>query len=123
MSLNKIAQAGFDIQIFEAEDLVAALDGSGDLRTAGMDGFDDLMIEKYMDIDPLLYTDLNLLGIENPIMIEAEDGELIMMDGHHRLAWAIVEKQPVPVVFIHWDTDIFGLDKIMDDEADYDHRC
>lgn len=121
--LDVIARAGFEIQVFDAEELVGSLDDSGDLPTGkNMSYFDDLMIDKYMEMDPLLIADLNVMGIENPILIEVEEGRLIMTDGHHRLAWALIDDHPVPVVFIHWDTDIFGLDKIISDgEVDYTH--
>lgn len=123
MSLDVIASAGFEVQVFRAEDLVESLDDSADLPAGkDMSYFDDLMIDKYMEIDPLLIDDLNLMGIESPILIEVEEGRLIMSDGHHRLAWALIETQPIPVVFIHWDTDILTLDKIISDgEVDYTH--
>lgn len=123
MSLDVIAEAGFAVQVFCAEDLASSLDDSGDLPWGkDMSYFDDLMIDKYMEIDPLLVDDLNRMGIENPILVEVEEGRLIMTDGHHRLAWALIEGKSVPVVFIHWDTDIFGLDAIISDgEVDYTH--
>lgn len=119
MSLDRIATAGFAVQVFDAEALVDSLDDSGDLPTGrGMEYFDELMIDKYMEIDPILYADLDALGIENPILIEVDEGRLIMVDGHHRLAWALVERATVPVVFVDHLVDIFGLDVIISETED-----
>lgn len=119
MSLDRIATAGFAVQVFDAEALVDSLDDSGDLPTGkGMEYFDELMIDKYMEIDEALYADLDALGIENPILVEVDEGRLIMTDGHHRLAWALVERATVPVVFVDYLVDIFGLDVIMSQTED-----
>lgn len=121
--LDKIREAGFSVLVFEAETLVRSLDDSGDLRNGtGMEQFDDLLIEKYMEMDVLLIDDLNRIGIENPILVEVEDGKWIMVDGHHRLAWAVIWERPVPVVLVEFDTDIFELDAVMSQaERYYDH--
>lgn len=122
--LDNIRSAGFKVCMFQAEILIASLDDSGDLpRGQGMEGFDSLLIDKYMEMDPLLIEDLDRMGIENPILVEIDNGKWLMVDGHHRLAWASIWERPIPVVFVEWDTDMFELDAIMcEAEVDYDHR-
>lgn len=124
MSLSNIAAAGYTVEVFQAEDLIAAIDDSGDLpRGHGMDRFEDLMIHKYMEMDPLLLADLDLIGIEQPVLVEVEDdGSWTFVDGHHRLAWASRINADVPVIFVTMDIDSIALYNIMS-ESDiyYDH--
>lgn len=122
--LDKIREAGFEVLLFQAEVLISSLDGSGDLRDGyGMEEFDNLLIKKYMEIDPLLIEDLDRMGIENPILVEVEDGKWIMVDGHHRLAWAVIWERPIPVVLVEFDTDIFELDAVMSEAERYYHHA
>lgn len=106
MSVSSLANAGIDIYMFDAEALVAALDDSGDLPNGrGMEFFPDLMIMKYMEIPPRLHDDLNVMGIEMPVLIEVEETRWRFVDGHHRLAWALVHGQPVPTVLFTEEMD------------------
>lgn len=122
--LSRIVAAGFDVQVFEAEAFIAALDDSGDLPTGyGMDKFDDVLISAYMEMDPLLIADLEVMGIEQPLLVDVEeDGRWTFVDGHHRLAWAAVAKAPVPVIFVTIDMDAIALYEVMlPAEVFYDH--
>lgn len=125
MSLNKIAAAGYDVQMFEAEALIAALDSSCDLPNGyGMDRFDELLTHKWMEIDPLLIEDLDMIGIEQPVLVEIEDdGSWTFVDGHHRLAWAAISKEPVPVIFVTIEVDPIELYETLSAfDIDYDYR-
>lgn len=124
MSLCKIAAAGYSVEVFQADDLIAALDDSGDLPEGhGMEQFEGLLIGKYMEMDPLLLADLDLIGIEQPVLVEVEDdGSWTFVDGHHRLAWASRINAPVPVILVTMDIDFITLYNVMS-ESDiyYDH--
>lgn len=122
--LSRIAAAGYDVQVFEAEAFIAALDDSGDLPSGyGMERFDDMLVSKYMEADPLLIADLNLMGIEQPLLVDVEDdGTWTFVDGHHRLAWAVVAKAPVPVIFVTIDMDAIALyEAMLPGEVFYDN--
>jgi hypothetical protein len=124
MSLSKIAAAGFNIEVFQAEALIAALDGSGDLPDGyGMERFDEVLTNKYMEMDRLLLDDLDLVGIEQPVLIEVEvDGSWTFVDGHHRLAWAAMSDEEVPVIFVTVDIDEIDLyNAISESDIYYDH--
>lgn len=122
--LSRITAAGFDVQVFEAEAFIGALDDSGDLpQGCGMDRFDDVLTSKFMEMDPLLIADLEVMGIEQPLLVDVEDdGTWTFVDGHHRLAWAVVAKAPVPVIFVTIDMDAIALYEVMAPaEVFYDH--
>lgn len=123
MSMTKLAEAGYNIHIFEAESLVGALDAAADLLTHSMVGFDDLMTKKYQEISPVLFDDLSIMGIESPILVDIEeDGSWYLTDGHHRLAWALVHDQPVPVLFVDETVDPYAIwDIITEAEKFYEH--
>lgn len=125
MSLSKIAAAGYNVQMFEAEALIAALDSSCDLPNGyAMDRFDELLTHKWMEMDPLLIEDLDLIGIEQPVLVEIEDdGSWTFVDGHHRLSWAAMSKEPVPVIFVTVETDPVELYETLSAfDIDYDYR-
>lgn len=116
MIMQRLHDAGYDTHILDAEAFAAALDDSTDLNGRGMRFFDDLMIEKFQNIPPRLLDDLDLIGIEKPILVTVdEEGYWCIVDGHHRLAWALTERRQVPVLFVdeHVDTNEVWL--IMDD--------
>lgn len=125
MSLSTIAAAGFSVQMFEAEALIRALDSSCDLPDGfGMDRFDELLTKKWMEMDELLIDDLDHMGIEQPLLVEIEDdGTWHFVDGHHRLSWAVVSKEPVPVIFVTVETDPIELYELISRfDIDYDYR-
>lgn len=125
MSLSEIAAAGYDVQMFEAEALIAALDSSCDLPYSHtMERFDELLTHKWMEIDPMLVEDLDLIGIEQPVLVEIEcDGSWAFVDGHHRLAWAAMSKEPVPVLFVTVELDPTELYTFLSSfDIDYDYR-
>lgn len=122
MSVAKLCAAGYDIHFFEAEPLRAAIDSACDLPTGKtMEYFDDLMILKYQEIPQDMINDLGMMGIETPILIDVElDGAWNLTDGHHRLAWALVHEQPVPVIFV--DDSIDSMDLwVLIPESNYDY--
>lgn len=115
MIIKKLLDAGFDVQVLDAETLVASLDDSCDLPTGkDMTCFDDLLIFKFMEIPPRLYDDLEMMGIEQPVLVEVMPcGSWYFADGHHRLAWALVREKLVPVVFSTGEIDEFELYDIL----------
>lgn len=120
--MQKLLDAGYQTHIIDAEAFAAALDDSNDLQGRGMDAFDDLMIEKFQEIPPRLLDDLEMMGIETPILVSVEeDGSWVLVDGHHRLAWALVEKCQVPVFFVDETVDPTEVWLIMDDSEYYDY--
>lgn len=124
MIMKRLSEAGFDVHFFEAESLADALDDANDLLVEGdMDSFDDLMTSKYQEIPPTLFDDLQMMGIESPIIIEVEAGDRWRLcDGHHRMAWALVHNRPVPVLFVDETVDPIELWLIIaDHEVDYDY--
>lgn len=124
MCLDKIAALGVEIHMFMVGDFIAALDHSGDLtRGQTMVNFDDLLLDKWVEMDEMLIADLDLIGIESPILVDIEDDNTwTMVDGHHRLAWAIMRNAEVPVVFVTMDTDPLALWDVMAEfESYYDH--
>lgn len=121
MTMKELADAGYEIVILDPEEIVSNLDGSTDLPdSSGMEYFDDLMIEKYQGIPPRLFDDLEQMGIEKPILISIdEDGLWIFADGHHRLAWALVHKQPVPILFVDEAVDATEIWLILEADTVY----
>lgn len=122
MSIAKLSAAGYDIHFFDAEPLRAAIDSACDLPTGlTMEHFDDLMILKYQEIPQMMLDDLELMGIETPILIDIEpDSSWNLTDGHHRLAWALVHKELVPVIFVDETIDQITLWTLIP-YSDYDY--
>lgn len=86
------------IQVIDANELIAALDGSVDF----LDGsdLDGLLATKYDDCSEMFMIDVDCMGIERPVCVEIdEDGFWIMGDGHHRLAVASRHGFEIMVLF------------------------
>lgn len=121
MIIQMLADAGYDTHILDAEAFAAALDGSTDLEGRGMEAFDDLMIEKFYRLPPRLLDDLEVMGIQKPVLVIVdEEGHWCLVDGHHRLAWALEQGFSVPVLFVDEAVDPNEVWLIMEeDEYDY----
>lgn len=96
--------AAFCIQMVDAYALRDALDTSTDLRhdlgdTMNED-FPVLLEKKWGNCSDWFTTNLATLGIQEPLVIIIyRDGLWCMDEGHHRLAWALLNNKEVPVIF------------------------
>lgn len=87
-----------------AFDLRDSLDCSTDLRhdlgDTMAETFPVLLEKKYDSCSDWFATNLALLGIQEPLVIIVRaDGRWQMDEGHHRLAWALLNNKTVPVIF------------------------
>lgn len=102
-SLANLHQS-YCIQTVNAYDLRDALDCSTDLRhdegdTMG-EHFPVLMEKKAGGCSDWFFSNLASLGIQEPlVIIVRSDGRWQMDEGHHRLAWALLNNKDVPVIF------------------------
>jgi hypothetical protein len=93
------------IQMVEPGLLIDCLDGSTDLRAdlgdTMHDDFMTLLDRKFNRCSEWFNTNLATLGIQEPlVVIIYPNGEWVIDDGHHRLAWALLnEISEIPVVF------------------------
>lgn len=102
-SLANLHQA-YCIQMVNAFDLRDSLDCSTDLREDLGDTMEEtfpvLMEKKVESCSDWFFTNLATLGIQEPlVIIIRSDGRWQMDEGHHRLAWALLNNKDVPVVF------------------------
>jgi hypothetical protein len=90
-------------QVVDPMELFNSLDWSTDLRSDygdTMADFLELLLRKFENCTDWFLTDLALCGIQEPVVvIIRSDGRWQMDEGHHRLAWAMHNHYPVPVVF------------------------
>jgi hypothetical protein len=88
----------------DAFDLRDALDRSTDLYHDEGDtmhtDFPVLLEKKIGNCSDWFLTNLEMLGIQEPLVIIIySDGSWCMDEGHHRLAWALLNGKEVPVIF------------------------
>lgn len=123
--ISKLADH-YCIQIVNPYELKRACDLSTDLHQAGyehlsMDSdFVVLLQKKYENCTEWFLTDLETLGCQEPlVVIILPDGRWQFDDGHHRLAWALLNNVNVPVVF---DDSMIEGDDVLDNTTCYEVR-
>lgn len=75
-------------------------------------GYTVLLQRKYENCTDWFLTNLEAIGVQEPlVVIVLPDGRWQFDDGHHRLAWALLNNVDVPVVF---DDSMVEGDDILD---------
>lgn len=91
------------IQMVNPYDLRAACELStdyGEDHHTSESGYTVLLQKKYENCSDWFLTNLESIGVQEPlVVIIRRDGRWQFDDGHHRLAWALLNNVDVPVVF------------------------
>lgn len=113
----------FTIQMVNPYDLKNACDLSTDLHQDGYEhlsmdtDFVVLLQRKYENCTDWFLMNLEALGVQEPlVVIILPDGRWQFDDGHHRLAWALLNNLDVPVVF---DDSMVEGDDVLDNAMGY----
>lgn len=112
--ISKLASlADLVIQMVNPYDLKVACDYSTDYgpeKDAHEPGYVSLLQKKYGNCSDWFLHNLETLGIQEPLVVivwKGPDGVIRWQfdDGHHRLAWALLNNVDVPVVFDELQAD------------------
>jgi hypothetical protein len=106
----------FVIQMVNPYDLRAACEIStdyGEDHHTDEDGYTVLLQRKYDNCTEWFLRDLESIGVQEPlVVIIRPDGRWQFDDGHHRLAWALLNNVDIPVVFDKMGADEDVLDNV-----------